>query len=124
MSFHRLREPRVYIPNLGFHDYTKAQKWGKLVFLTRGTVDRFEVGKIARSCADAMAEAESDDYLMITSLSVINSIASGILSRRFGRVNFLLHDPRIDDYYLRSVDLTWGIEGAEDVSGQGVLQRA
>ena len=37
-----------------------------------------------------MKDAEKDEYLLISSLAVLNAIASAILARRFGRVNYLL----------------------------------
>ena len=37
-----------------------------------------------------MQDAEETDYLLISSLAILNALASAIMSRKFGRVNYLL----------------------------------
>ena len=84
------RLPVVFVPNKGAHDYKDALKYGKLVFLTSGVVERYQTNTIYRTLIQGMADAQEDDYLLISSLSILNSIISAILARKFGKVNFLL----------------------------------
>jgi hypothetical protein len=115
------RTPLVFITNLGAHDYEPAKKYGELRFLTRGKIRRYSTSTIYREFIEGMADAESTDHLLVSSLSILNSIASAILSRRFGIINFLLYsDGR---YISRSVNidalLTNGGHDDEDLRTNG-----
>ena len=89
------------MPNKGAHDYSAAQKFGDLIFLTEGTINKFALDVFYRTAAEAMYDAEASDYVVITSLNSICSICSAIMARRFGRVNFLLF--RRDRYVERQI---------------------
>lgn len=94
------RSTIVYIPNKGAHDFSDAERFGKLVFLTHGTIKRYSTNTIYRVFIDGMKDADRDDLLLISSLAILNAIASAILARRFGRVNYLLF---CDGRYLKRV---------------------
>lgn len=115
------RTPLVFITNLGAHDYEPAKKYGELRFLTRGKIRRYSTSTIYREFIEGMADADATDHLLVSSLSILNSIASAILSRRFGIINFLLYsDGR---YISRSVNidalLTNGGQDDEDLCTNG-----
>jgi hypothetical protein len=97
------RRPIVYVPNKGAHDYEDAKKYGELVFLTTGVVERYRTNTIYRTLMLGMNDAQEDDYLLVSSLSILNSIISGILARKFGKINFLLF--RDGKYLLRTVNI-------------------
>lgn len=97
------RKPVVYVPNRGAHDYEDAKQYGELVFLTSGVVERYRTNTIYRELMVGMADAQADDYLLVSSLSILNSIISGILARQFGKINFLLF--RDGKYLLRTVNI-------------------
>lgn len=98
-----LRAPKVYVPNKSYHDFRSAERFGELIFLTEGIVKRFNTNDITRQCYEMMKDAQPNDYVLISGLSIINSIACAIFARRFGRINVLLHDPKSGDYRSRSV---------------------
>ena len=97
------RHPVVYVPNKGAHDYQDAKRYGELIFLTTGVVERYRTNTIYRTIMEGMDDAQEDDYLLISSLSILNSIISGILARKFGKINFLLF--RDGKYLLRTVNI-------------------
>lgn len=97
------RTPLVFITNLGAHDYEPAKDFGKLRFLTRGKIKRYATSTIYRDFIDGMSDARSSDFLLVSSLSILNGIASAILARRFGTVNYLLYSD--GEYVLRSVNI-------------------
>jgi hypothetical protein len=84
--------PNVYIANNGGHDYTEAEAFGKLVFCTTGSINKTDLAQMFRELTDALRDANPDDYLLITSLTSLCSVATGILADRFGTVNFLIYD--------------------------------
>lgn len=86
---------KVFIPNKGGHDYSDAERFGELVFLTEGTVRKEAVNEHYRRMIEmGIGNSEPGDYLVVCSLSVLTAIAASILSRMHGKVNFLLFDGR------------------------------
>ena len=83
---------KVYIVNNGGHDYSGAQNFGELVFCTKGNIDRSDTAQMFRDLSAAFVEADVDDYLLITSLTSLCCVATGMLADRFGKVNFLLFE--------------------------------
>ena len=101
----------VWVPNKGAHDYSAAEVYGKLSFLTEGFVNRMSVGAIARSLAEKMQSSQPNDFLLITSLPILNLLAGTILAQKHGTLRILLfQDGR---YVLREVDIAAMLEIGE-----------
>lgn len=94
---------KVYIPNKSGHDFSAAEKFGELVYLTRGNIDRFGVTNLYREIIEGMEEATEHDFWLISSLAIVNSIGCAILARKFGKVNFLIFKEGI--YVERTLDI-------------------
>ena len=60
------------------------------MFLTSGSVPRYNTENMYRQLVEGMQDAEETDYLLISSLVILNALASAIMGRKFGRVNYLL----------------------------------
>lgn len=105
MAYHKVRQPKVYIPNKSFHNFTDAKRFGDLVFCTEGTINREDVQNITHLVVTAMEDAEASDYIMISSLSVINSIMCAYFGGRFGRINFLMFNDDTQSYVSRKIVL-------------------
>lgn len=82
--------PKVYIPNRSFHDFSGAREFGEPVFLTDGVVQRLNVNQLYRECTEKMKDSTPEDYLLISSLGILNAIAASIMVHKFGRVRFLM----------------------------------
>jgi hypothetical protein len=82
--------PKVFVPHKGSHDYTKAKAFGDLIFLTEGLLFPRKVDLIYQQCLHGMIGAEMDDFLVVSGLPIVVSVASSILAERFGRVNYLI----------------------------------
>lgn len=120
------RTPVVFVTNLGAHDYEPAKKFGELRFLTKGKIKRYATSTIYRDFIDGMSDGIKEDFLLVSSLSILNSIASAIIARKFGVVNFLLFSD--GKYILRSVNVdallnTNEGEGDEDLRTDGEAGR-
>ena len=94
---------KVFIPNKGGHDYSKAAKFGELVFVTEGTQDRFAVSNIYRAFVDAMADSDKMDYFLPSSMNTLNTIGAAVFAKKHGRLNFLLFSE--GKYIEREVDI-------------------
>lgn len=83
--------PTVYIVNKSFHDFSEAEKYGKLVFLSEGSMDRYEVNNMARQFESYLKDSSPTDYIVPCSLNVMNSIACAMFAVRHGTLNLLLY---------------------------------
>ena len=108
------RRPKVYIPNKGTHDYSTAQQYGELVFITQGSINKFALDTIYRTAVACMADSSEDDYLIISSLNSLCSICAAILARKHGRLNFLLF--RRDRYIERIINIDSLIRTSVNIS--------
>lgn len=81
---------RVYIVNESSHDFSSAEKYGKLVFCTSGRMNRFGTNDMIRKFQDAMRNSCKDDYILLCSLNVMNSLACSVFARKHGTLNLLL----------------------------------
>lgn len=86
-----VRAPRVYIMNNGGHDYSGAKKYGDLVFITDELIDREDTAQMYHVVDIAMRDSTADDYILISSLSSMCSIASGYFSALHGELHLLIH---------------------------------
>jgi hypothetical protein len=94
---------KVYIINKSGHDYSKAEKYGEIVYLSEGKVNPMQVTKLYREFSEALANSDKDDYLLITGLPIMSCIASSIMAHKHGYVNWLIWHPVRKDYVERSI---------------------
>jgi predicted transposase YdaD len=97
--------PTVYITNRSGHDFSPAEKFGKIKFLSEGKTDPFQVAKMYREFYDVLKDSHYDDYLMITALPVMNCVASAIMTHLHGRVNWLQYHAQSNSYKARTIVL-------------------
>ena len=82
--------PKVFVVNRGGHNHTDAERFGKLIFLSTGTINRYAVSQMYRQFVDHLKDSTEDDYILITGLSVMASVACSVFARIHGRLNLLL----------------------------------
>jgi|TARA_R100001530_G_scaffold22999_4_gene18901 hypothetical protein len=80
----------VFIPNKSAHDFSDAERFGELRFLTEGILKKYSTDILYRTLLDGMKDAEDHDYLVVSSLSILNSLASAIMARKFDHINYLI----------------------------------
>lgn len=81
---------KVFIVNNGGHDYSDAERFGELVFCTSAFIRKDDTGLMYREIKEALKDASPDDFLMISSLTSMCTIATGILVEKFGHLNMLI----------------------------------
>ena len=109
----------VYIVNKGGHDHIDAERFGNLLFLSEGAINRYSTGNIYRKFVSVLDNSLPGDYILITGLSVMSSIACSIFARKHGRLNLLLyktsHDDIVGNYYIeRTLMLDELMKGDKD----------
>ncbi len=81
---------KVYIVNKSAHDFSPAEPFGEVIFLSEGPMNRYSVNNMIRQFSDIMKDSSPEDYIVPCSLNVMNSIASALFAFKHGRLNLLL----------------------------------
>jgi hypothetical protein len=115
----------VFISNFNEgHDYTSAEKYGKLVSLTEGTVNLFAVDRLTAQLRRDLAAFDHDqDFFLVSGHLHIAVVAAAILGADHPHFQVLLFNAKSRRYVARTVTLTvpQRAEGRQqDVSVQGV----
>ncbi len=85
-------DKKVFVANKSGHVYDAAKKYGRLVFVTDGQVDRYDANGIWRAWNDALSNSTQWDYILLTSLNVICAIGAAVFATKHGgRLNLLLY---------------------------------
>lgn len=92
---------KVFVVNQGGHDYSAASRFGTLVYCTKGELSKYDTGMMFRELVGAMQDSEDDDYILLTSLTTLCSVAAALFAYKHGRVNFLIY--RDNDYVERKL---------------------
>ena len=90
---------KVFVINKNGHDYNKARAFGKLVYLTEGYLDAYNINKNYRLIKKILQEAQEGDYILVTGLSSLNLITGWILGYSGLNLNILLW--KKDHYIVR-----------------------
>lgn len=105
----------VFVVNKGCHDYSIAERFGKLVFLSNGPVPRYDTTKMLRLFEPIIKEhAKNTDYLLLGGLSIMSVIACTLFSQKHNCLNLLLYSTKDAEYILRKINYSY--KGAIDVS--------
>ena len=81
---------KVYIVNRSAHDFSAADKYGKVIFLSEGSMNRYSTNSMFRQFEAIMKDSEENDHIVPCSLNVMNSIACAIFAHKHGKLNLLL----------------------------------
>lgn len=82
--------PLIYVPSKGAHDYSDAQRFGELVFMSEGRLNRYAVNKMFRTFDEHIQCSNSNDLILITSLTVMNAVICGMFASKHNCLNLLL----------------------------------
>lgn len=81
---------KVFIVNKSSHDFSAAEQYGELIFLSNGPVNRYSTNHMHRIFADKMKDSSPEDYIVPCSLNVMNALACAIFAHKHGKLNLLL----------------------------------
>ena len=81
---------KVYIINRSIHDFSAAAEFGELVYLSDGSINRFNTSKIYRLFYPVLKTSHKNDYILISGLTIMNLVAAFIFTMKHRRLNLLL----------------------------------
>ena len=94
---------KVYVINKSCHDYSKAEKYGKLIYLTKDSYNRFSTGKMFRRFRDGLKDSDPEDLLLISGLTIMSCVACSMFAAKHKRLNLLLYNggPNVEEGYVK-----------------------
>lgn len=84
------RQRKVFVVNKSAHDFSPALEYGDLVYMSQGPIDRYACNSMHRAFSASMRNSSKNDYIVLCSLNVMNSIACAVFAKMHGRLNLLL----------------------------------
>jgi hypothetical protein len=83
--------PRVYVANKSSHDFSAAERFGELEFLTEGVVSKFSVADIDRQIRYRLRLSSPNDYILITGMSIVSALACVCFAMKHNKLNLLIY---------------------------------
>ncbi|PWA11099.1 hypothetical protein DCC39_10395 [Pueribacillus theae] len=91
--------PKVYIANLGGHDFSDAQRFGELTFLTTHGFSAKELDRIAFELSLKLENYDPEqDFFLPVGQDIVNLTAFWILSQKTDEISTLYWDFRSKRY--------------------------
>lgn len=81
---------KIFIPNKGVHDYSNAERFGELVFMSTGKFRLLSIGRMFRTFEPFLKGSKPNDYILIAGSTVMNSIACSMFTKIHGKLNLLI----------------------------------
>lgn len=95
---------KVFVVNNANHDYSKAEQYGELVYITKGKLPIFKTNTVKAMLEKGLVKFSKDDYLLISGPAIVNVMAATILYNKFDTVKFLVFDAKQQDYVVRHLN--------------------
>ena len=89
----KLENPVVFVINKSSHDYSQAEQFGSLVFMSEGSLNRYAVSKMFRIFKPFVKASKPQDYLLMSGLGIMQSIASSMFAVKHKQLNLLIYKP-------------------------------
>ena len=99
--------PKVYVLSDN-HDCSAASMYGDIVTLTGGRISRFSTNLMLRILSAGMKNSSREDFIVISSLTVLCVIACAVFVMKHKRLNLLIHklEDERNTYLLRTLDFS------------------
>uniref|UniRef100_A0A6M3IIX9 Uncharacterized protein n=1 Tax=viral metagenome TaxID=1070528 RepID=A0A6M3IIX9_9ZZZZ len=81
---------KVFVVNKSAHNFSAAEKFGEIIFLSEGPMNRYSTNNMHRAFKEILKDSFKEDYIVPCSLNVMNAIACAIFARMHGSLNLLL----------------------------------
>lgn len=94
----------AWVVNKGGHNYTDAERFGRLMPITTGTINPFNTDRLALLVSYRIKEADPNDFVVISGMPILNMIVAILWMARFEQMNVLQWSTTGNRYELRVFD--------------------
>ena len=95
---------KVYVVNNVHHDFSKAEQYGELVYVTKGKLPIFKTSIVRAMLEKGLAKFTKYDYLLISGPVIVHIMAATLLFNKFDTVKFLVFDAKQQNYVVRHLN--------------------
>jgi len=82
--------PKVFILNKDERDYSDAERFGEVLFVTKGRIPNpYDITGLHKIIEQMMNMVKEDDYIVISTIPILHMIASSFIAAKYGKVNYL-----------------------------------
>lgn len=82
---------KVFIINDGGHDYSDAQRFGEIVFCSKGVLKKDDAAMMYRELRSCFEEhATAGDYILVSGLNTMCMVAAALFADMFGELHLLI----------------------------------
>ncbi len=99
------KKPKVYVTNNSGYPYEKAEKYGDLVFLTRGYMYYNKIDEVIKKLGNIIDEASENDFLCLSGNNFICALAMHLWAKEHELCKVLHWDQDSKDYKLYPIML-------------------
>lgn len=92
------RAPIVWIINEGGHDYADAERFGRPMAMTTGSINPFSPDRLMVVLSSRIRQAHEDDHIVVGGSPMLNGIAIAMWLTRFKKMNCLIWSHRNNKY--------------------------
>lgn len=88
------RVTKVFVTNFAGHDYTKAEKYGTITWITKGYVSFHSLDRVKFRICEALVDCREDDWLLLSGIPMICVVSALYWYHRHKKVKLLVHDKK------------------------------
>lgn len=88
----------VWLVNEGGHNYASLEKFGRVMPLTRGSVNPFNLDRQMVMLGPRLQTATEDDYVAISGLPILNALVMTMWLAKFPKINLLQWSMKKEEY--------------------------
>ena len=93
---------KVFIVSDSGHDFSDAKRFGELVVMSQGRVNKYQITGMRRLFAPFIDASSPNDYIVQSGPSIMNAVACAMFAARHKCLNLLLFYGTATDYsYLQ-----------------------
>ncbi len=85
-----MRNKKVFIVSKSGHDFSSARRYGELITVSEGIVDKWEINHMHRMAAEAMRDSGKEDHILLSGLPSLQAICCAFFSAMHQRLNLLI----------------------------------
>ena len=89
----------VYVTNLNEeHDFTAAERWGELVFVTKGYTILSDLDKLEKKLQTHVDKSQPTDFIVLSGANILCSMFVLLWQKKHGYVNILHFSKKSKQY--------------------------
>lgn len=93
---------KVLVVNKSCHDFTAAEEYGEILYLTSGSVNRYSTSNMYRQFEREIKRSSPNDWIVLSGMTIMNSVVCAMFATIHKRLNLLIWKSN-DKVYIERV---------------------